>query len=66
MTKLRQVCLYTPEVGLRSYLARELQKQGQLTKEEEDMIAFIEKLQSLYSCPSFDLAVLLRTEGVEK
>lgn len=63
-TKLRQICLYTPERSLRDYLAQELQTLKALTEEEIHMLKFLHKMEELYSCPSFNVAKLLRTEGL--
>ena len=60
---MRQVCLYTPDRDLRDFLAHELKQESHLTQEEEAMLDFVHKIERLYSCPSFDLAKVLRTEG---
>ena len=64
-TKIHQICMFTPNQELRDYLINELSEGGHLTKEEVEMVKFVHKLESLYSCPSFDVAKLLRTEAVE-
>ena len=62
-TKLRQICFYTPNRALREYLIVELEQNEHLTEEEKGMIAFVHKLEQLYSCPSFEMAKILRMES---
>jgi hypothetical protein len=61
-TKLRQVCFYTPHKRLREYLIVELGNMDLLTEEEGEMVRFLHHLDTVYSCPSFDLAKLLRED----
>ena len=58
--------MYTPDRELRDYLISELSEGGKLSEEELIMVKYVRKLESLYSCPSFDVAKLLRTEAIEQ
>ncbi len=58
--------MFTPDRELRDYLLTELSDGGHLLDEEVEMMKFVHKLESLYSCPSFDVAKLLRTEALEQ
>ncbi len=65
-TKISQICLYTADRDLRDYLAGELKQESCLSEHEQAMLGFVHQLERLYSCPSFDLAKVLRTEGQTK
>ena len=58
--------MFTPDRELRDYLISELTKGGQFSEEELEMVKYVHKLESMYSCPSFDVAKLLRTEAIEQ
>ena len=65
-SKIHQICMFTPDRELRDYLIGELSEGKYFTDEELEMVKFVHKLESLYSCPSFDVAKLLRTEAIEQ
>ena len=65
-TKIHQVCMFTPDRELRDYLISELTEGGHFSEEELEMVKYVHKLESMYSCPSFDVAKLLRTEAIEQ
>ena len=58
--------MFTSDRELRDYLIGELSEANHFTDEEQEMVKFIHKLESLYSCPSFDVAKLLRSEAIEQ
>ncbi|CAH1796496.1 unnamed protein product, partial [Owenia fusiformis] len=62
-SKLRQVCFFTPYKSLRDYLIEELRSKGDLSEFELGMVEYLHKLEAWYSCVSFDMAKVLRTDG---
>ncbi|XP_070543106.1 spatacsin-like isoform X2 [Ptychodera flava] len=54
--QLRRLCLYTSNRTLRDFLIEELEKSKQLTEEELKMVQFVQKLERLYTCRSYERA----------
>ena len=61
-SKLRQIAFYTADRSLRDFLVKELGRRNALKAEEREMMAFVKQMESLYTCSSFEIAKLLRTE----
>ena len=60
--KLETVCMYTTDRQVRNYLVKELSQLGQLSREEQEMVTYVQRLETLYSCTSFEQAVSFRME----
>ncbi len=61
-SKLHQIAFYTAERSLRDFLVKELMRRNALKADELDMVEFVQQMEAVYSCPSFDIARLLRQE----
>lgn len=61
-SKLHQIAFYTAERSLRDFLVKELTRRNALKADELDMVEFVRQMEALYTCPSFDIACLLRQE----
>ncbi|XP_066273752.1 spatacsin-like isoform X2 [Branchiostoma lanceolatum] len=64
--QLRRICFYTPNRTLRDFLVEELLKSGSLSAEEQAMVQFVQQVESLYTCQSFQSAKAFLQETATK
>ncbi|XP_078607878.1 spatacsin-like isoform X2 [Branchiostoma floridae x Branchiostoma japonicum] len=64
--QLRRICFYTPNRTLRDFLVEELMKSGSLSAEEQSMVQFVQQVESLYTCQSFQSAKAFLQETATK
>ncbi|ELT89138.1 hypothetical protein CAPTEDRAFT_221770 [Capitella teleta] len=65
-SKLKEICMHTADRQLRLYLSYYLNANGSLTNEELAMVDYLQQLEAVYSCASFEMAKSLRTESRSK
>eukprot|EP00058_Branchiostoma_floridae_P024300 XP_002609790.1 hypothetical protein BRAFLDRAFT_78622 [Branchiostoma floridae] len=64
--QLHRICFYTPNRTLRDFLVEELMKSGSLSAEEQSMVQFVQQVESLYTCQSFQSAKAFLQETATK
>ncbi|XP_078689529.1 spatacsin-like isoform X2 [Branchiostoma floridae x Branchiostoma belcheri] len=64
--QLHRICFYTPNRALRDFLVEELLKSGSLSAGEQAMVQFVQQVESLYTCQSFQSAKAFLQETATK